>query len=245
MGKDPAFLFYPNDYIGGTMGMTFEEKGAYIELLMTQFNRGHMTSQVIGQVVGHLWVNLQSKFKQDENGLYYNERLDIEIEKRKTFIQSRFNNLTGKNQYSKKEGHKGGHKTDRMEDENENILHNTIIIGVGEEKKITWRESFEIYTQECNKAYNIYLSDLVEMQKQQKLNPGINIKLSIEKGYHNFWSTEAGWKYKKKSRYKTIDWKATITKSIDINKVYYTREEQSKNISSPYVGKTVTNPNPT
>jgi len=26
MSKDPAFLFYPNDYIGGTMGMTFEEK---------------------------------------------------------------------------------------------------------------------------------------------------------------------------------------------------------------------------
>jgi len=38
MAKDPAFLFYPNDYIGGTMGMTFEEKGAYIELLMLQFN---------------------------------------------------------------------------------------------------------------------------------------------------------------------------------------------------------------
>jgi uncharacterized protein YdaU (DUF1376 family) len=109
MGRDPAFLFYPNDYIGGTMGMTFEEKGAYIEILMLQFNRGHMTSDMIGQTVGQIWAKIQNKFKVDSNGLFYNERLDIEIEKRKSFIQSRFNNLSGKNKYSKKESHSEGH----------------------------------------------------------------------------------------------------------------------------------------
>lgn len=127
MSKDPAFLFYPNDYIGGTMGMTFEEKGAYIELLMLQFNRGHMTSQMIGQTVGQLWVKLQDKFKIDDKGLYYNERLELEIEKRKTFVQSRFNNLNGKNQYSEKRGHKEGHKTDHMENEDEDVNENIII----------------------------------------------------------------------------------------------------------------------
>jgi len=125
MGKDPAFLFYPNDYLGGTMGMTFEEKGAYIELLMLQFNRGHMTSHMIGQTVGQIWVKIQDKFMVDEAGLYYNARLDIEIEKRKNFIQSRFNNVSGKNQYSKKRGHKTGHMrghvTSHMENENEDI----------------------------------------------------------------------------------------------------------------------------
>lgn len=126
MSKDPAFLFYPNDYIGGTMGMTFEEKGAYIELLMTQFNRGHLSSQVIGQVVGQLWDKIQDKFKVDEHGLYYNERLDVEINKRKTFVQSRFNNLTGKNQYTKKEAHTEGHTTTRMEDEDVNVIDSII-----------------------------------------------------------------------------------------------------------------------
>ena len=43
MAKDPAFLFYPNDYMGGTLGMTLEEKGAYMELLILQFNKGHFT----------------------------------------------------------------------------------------------------------------------------------------------------------------------------------------------------------
>lgn len=120
--KDPAFLFYPNDYIGGTMGMTFEQKGAYIELLMTQFNRGHMTSHMIGQVLGQhsgqLWDTIKDKFIQDEEGLYYNARLEIEQIKRKQFTDSRKNNLEGKNQYSKNKGHKQGHKTTLMENRN-------------------------------------------------------------------------------------------------------------------------------
>ena len=100
MSKDPAFLFYPNDYIGGTMGMTFEEKGAYMELLMTQFNRGHMTTHMVKQVVGHLWDGVSEKFIQDDGGLWYNTRLEDEQIKRKNFTASRRNNLDGKNQHS-------------------------------------------------------------------------------------------------------------------------------------------------
>jgi uncharacterized phage protein (TIGR02220 family) len=124
MGKDPAFLFYPNDYIGGTMGMTFEEKGAYIELLMLQFNRGHMTTHMIGQTVGQLWVKLQDKFIVDDNGLMYNRRLEQEINKRKNYVESRNNNRSGENQYTKnkvkKSGHMTTHTTPHMENENEN-----------------------------------------------------------------------------------------------------------------------------
>jgi uncharacterized protein YdaU (DUF1376 family) len=119
MAKDPAFLFYPNDWFGGTIGMTFEEKGAYMDLLMMQFNRGHMTEHMIGQVVGQLWVKLRSKFLIDENGLYYNERLEYEVKKRQAYIKSRVNNKEGKNQYTKEEENKIGHTTSHMEDEDE------------------------------------------------------------------------------------------------------------------------------
>lgn len=118
MAKDPAFLFYPNDYIGGTMGMTFEEKGAYIEILMLQFNRGHMTSHMIGQLVGQLWESIRCKFVQDEQGLWYNIRLDQEKDKRMSFTQSRRNNIKGLNQ------HTIGHMTSHMEDENEDVNRN-------------------------------------------------------------------------------------------------------------------------
>jgi uncharacterized protein YdaU (DUF1376 family) len=118
MAKDPAFLFFPNDYIGGTMGMSFEEKGAYIELLMMQFNRGHMTEHMIRQTVGQLWDTIKVKFIQDEKGLYYNKRLEEEQIKRKEFTNSRRNNLLGNNQHTKK-AHKNtdkeGHVTEHTE----------------------------------------------------------------------------------------------------------------------------------
>jgi uncharacterized protein YdaU (DUF1376 family) len=120
MAKDPAFLFYPNDWIGGTMGMTFEEKGAYMEVLMMQFNRGHMTGHMIGQVVGQLWDKISSKFEIDENGLYFNRRLELEQNKRKHFVDSRHNNKDGKNKDGKNKAHMTGHMTSHMENENIN-----------------------------------------------------------------------------------------------------------------------------
>ncbi len=138
MAKDPAFLFYPNDWVGGTMGMSFEEKGAYMEVLMMQFNRGHMTEHMIGLSIGQIWVTIKHKFRVDENGLYYNERLDVEKEKRKTFVQSRFNNKNGINQFAKKEK-KEGHMTSHMENENVNVNKN----GVLNKKGIRFSENFE------------------------------------------------------------------------------------------------------
>jgi len=128
--KDPAFLFYPGDWLSGTIGMTFEEKGAYFELLMVQFSRGHMTSHMCGQVVGDIWERIKFKFQQDENGLWYNERLDIEKERRKNFVNSRKNNKSGSNQHKNvKENqninthtnnHMSGHMTSHMENRNIN-----------------------------------------------------------------------------------------------------------------------------
>ena len=130
MAKDPAFLFYPGDYVSGTMGMTFEEKGAYMDLLMLQFNRGHMTHHMIHHTVGHLWEQVKCKFVQDDEGLWYNVRLDIEKEKRKTFTESRRNNIKSKTKSKEElsyEIHMSKHMTPHMENENENINKDIII----------------------------------------------------------------------------------------------------------------------
>ena len=132
MAKDPAMLWYPGDWISGTQGMTFEEKGAYMESLMFQFNNGHMAEHMIGRMVGQLWGQIKHKFKVDSNGLWYNERVDLEKEKRKSFTDSRKNNLQGKNQYSK-----NGHTTSRMENENINVNKN------GSVKGFKFDENFE------------------------------------------------------------------------------------------------------
>lgn len=113
MAKDPALLFYPSDWLSKTMGMTFEEKGAYIHLLMMQFNVGHMTTHMIYNEIGELWNCVKHKFEQDENGLWYNERLEIEKEKRRKYSESRRNNIKGNNQH-KKTAHMDGHMTSHM-----------------------------------------------------------------------------------------------------------------------------------
>jgi uncharacterized protein YdaU (DUF1376 family) len=92
MAKDPAFLFYPNDWIGGTMGMTFEEKGAYMELLMMQFNKGKFTKEQAKRTLNVsfdvVWTTLKDKFSC-EDGFYHNVRLSTEKDKRSKFTESR------------------------------------------------------------------------------------------------------------------------------------------------------------
>lgn len=178
MSRDPAFLFYPNDYIGGTMGMTFEEKGAYMELLMMQFNRGHMTTHMIGQTIGQLWDKLMDKFVQDEKGLWYNARLELEIEKRQGFVKSRYNNLGGVNQYTKKdakkEAHKEGHMTPHMENENRDIVYSLFYDKEIENAKSETYETFVMFLFGMNELSRplsklLKMTDQISFEKFEKL----------------------------------------------------------------------------
>ena len=105
MGKDPAFLFYPGDWLGGTMGMTMEEKGAYLELLIFQFNNGKFTKLQAKQVLSicstSVIENVIQKFSTDGN-LFWKQRLSDEVERRKKFSDSRRNNALGRKKANKK-----------------------------------------------------------------------------------------------------------------------------------------------
>ncbi len=96
--KDPAFLFYPGDWLGGTMTFTRSHKGAYMDLLMAQHSTGHMSLDDIKTVLGNdfvtMWESkLKAKFLQDSEGKFYNQKLENEILKRKKFTESRRDNL--------------------------------------------------------------------------------------------------------------------------------------------------------
>ena len=93
MGKDPAFLFYPGDYLGGTMGFTLEMHGAYLLALLLQFNIGPFSEDKIKNIVGDTWHSISSKFKE-KKGLYYNDRLNDEIERRLAYSESRRKNVS-------------------------------------------------------------------------------------------------------------------------------------------------------
>lgn len=140
--KDPAYLFYSQDFYTGVATMTFEDRGKYISILCLMHQQGRMTEETIRFVVGSVSVNLKSKFKIDENGFWYNERLEIEIEKRKNFVASRINNgkLGGRpKEIIKPLGKpKQNRKVNLPENENRNEDEDIII-------KETYKNALEIY----------------------------------------------------------------------------------------------------
>lgn len=68
--KSPAFQFYPDDFIGGTMGMSTEDVGAYIRLLCYQWGNGSIPLQkaVIDRIAGCCVSQMvMDKFKEGKN----------------------------------------------------------------------------------------------------------------------------------------------------------------------------------
>ena len=80
--KDPAFLFYSSDFLTGVLDLTFEERGQYITLLCIQHQKGRLTPKAVKMAAPGVSEDVLGKFAIDSDGNLYNERLEIEAEKR-------------------------------------------------------------------------------------------------------------------------------------------------------------------
>lgn len=81
MSKDPAFLFYPSDFLTGTIFMSNEQVGIYIRLLSSQHQHGGIIGKIaFNSMVGNNEI-IRDKFIETETG-FYNERLTCEMDKR-------------------------------------------------------------------------------------------------------------------------------------------------------------------
>lgn len=122
--KDPAFLFYYQDFLVGTDEMTNEEVGAYIRCLCHQAHKGHISEKHMKNICNSSEIHnaIKSKFISENNdGLFINSRLKLEIEKRKKYTESRSNNRKGKTK-DNKDISKTYEK--HMENENEDVIEN-------------------------------------------------------------------------------------------------------------------------
>ena len=90
--NDPAVLFYSADFLVGVIDMTMEERGQYITLLSYQHQKGHLSMETIRFLVGSVSEKVLAHFKIDDQGLYFNKRMDKEINARKGFVLSRREN---------------------------------------------------------------------------------------------------------------------------------------------------------
>ena len=92
MAKDPAFLFYANDFDSKTKFFSHEQVGMYLRLLIAQFQIGRLTQEQVLFICKRHDKDVLSKFDRDENGLFFNERLEQESIKRKNYSESRRQN---------------------------------------------------------------------------------------------------------------------------------------------------------
>ena len=147
MTKDPAFLFYSNDFLSGTFTMTDEQVGKYIRLLCIQHQKGYLTDTDMKNICKTHDEDIYCKFIIN-NGKYYNERLKVEAEKRKQYSESRRNN-----RLSKEENKDLSLNNDKsyvksyvkhMEDENENI-NEDIIINENENNGFNFEKLWKLY----------------------------------------------------------------------------------------------------
>jgi len=248
MAKSPAVLFYTSDFLVGTMLMNHEQRGAYITLLCLQHQKGRLSQTDVSAV--SVDKTVLEKFTVDEDGNFYNERMEEEIEKRNTHCEKQRSNVLKRYQKSTTvelnnipNSYDGSTTVLPLENENENennniinnYLNNNINSSVSENNNTpvdksfksnkslkspivaNWRTSFEIYLASATEAYNALRSDTDWVAKQQRYNPNLNILLSLEKAFCEYWGTEAGWMHRKtKKKTEAINWKATYTNALSM-----------------------------
>ena len=94
--KAPAFQFYADDFLAGTITMTNEEKGAYITLLCIQWSKGWLLESDFQRVCAgmptHSHSICQSKFDKDSDGSFKNRRLESVRVQKKEYSQKQRNN---------------------------------------------------------------------------------------------------------------------------------------------------------
>lgn len=90
----PAFQFYANDFLTGTLSLSLEECGAYVTLLAYQWDHGAVPDGHAARAricrcslaqVKRVWIGIATKFQQGPDGLWRNARLERERDKQAAY----------------------------------------------------------------------------------------------------------------------------------------------------------------
>lgn len=187
MAKDPAFLFYSNDFLSGTFTMTDEQVGKYIRLLCLQHQKLQLSKKDMLSICKTYDEDIFSKFAE-KDGFYFNQRLRDEATKRAKYTESRRNNAKPKETTDNDLEHMPKH----MEDVNENRNEDK---DKKEKKVIRAKKEKNIF-----KVIPPSLED-VSLQIQKR-------ELSIDAEYFVNYYESNGWKVGKNPM---KDWNAVLT----------------------------------
>ena len=204
--KDPAFLFYSSDFLTGTMFMSDVQLGKYIKLLCIQHQKGHLSEKDMLNICKRYDKDIFDKFVKDNDGKYYNIRLQKEIDKRRNYSKSRSENRKNKITFENICFSYVKH----MENENENINKNNILEYINNNKLnniiellleyFNYRKSIRIpNNQNIIDELILFLKPYNKQQQEQI------IKKAIKNGYREFYPPKKEIKEKEESViYETI-----------------------------------------
>ena len=188
VNKDPAFLFYSSDFLTGTMFMSDTQIGKYIKILCTQHQKGHLSEKDMLKICKRYDKDIFEKFVKDEDGKYYNIRLEKEITKRREYSKSRSDNRKNKINFENICFSYVKH----MENENENINKNNILEYINNNKLnniiellleyFNYRKSIKIPNNQ-----NIIDELILFLKPYNRKEQEQIIKTSLKNGYREFY----------------------------------------------------------
>lgn len=202
MAKDPAFLFYPGDYLRDTQNLSEKTQVAYDRIMCE-----HMRNICISKQQLKFFTKRLSDEEKEElnfmlieiNGGYQIEWVAESITKRKAYSESRRNNRTSKPKQSKK---KTSTTYDtHMENEDENVNDNKrekVIFPFDSEKfKLMWDYWKEYKKKEKNFRYKSHISEQAALKKLSEMadgNQDVAMKIieeSIAQGWTGFFDLKS------------------------------------------------------
>jgi hypothetical protein len=192
MSKDPAFLFYSSDFLTGTMFMDNDQVGKFIRLMCAQHQKGRLTEKDMLKICVTHDDDIFSKFAVDEAGLYYNERLEQEVVKRKAYSESRRNNRKKKEDVNDISLSYVLHMEN--ENENENIIEDIVL-----DKPVDKPKTTKVFTKPTIEEIALYMEE-----------KGMN---NVSERFYNFYEAK-GWMIGKNS---IKNWKACVSTWKDGN----------------------------
>lgn len=199
MSKDPSFLLYSSDFLIGCSDLTMEERGQYITLLCLQHQKGHLNRRTIdvaigttrnketGEIISLVSDYVLEKFSVDENGCYYNKRLEEETIKRHNFVESRRANLSKSKKKQHMSSHMEQHMEAHMENENVNVNEN-----INDNANEIVDKVIDYFNEKCKTKYRKNTSDIRKLITA-RIKEGYtfdDFKIVIDKKYREWKGTE-------------------------------------------------------
>jgi len=172
MSKDPAFLFYSGDFLTGTMLMDDDQVGKYIRLLCLQHQKGSLSEKDMLKICISYDEDIFSKFMKDDDGKYYSERLRAEINKRRSYSESRRKNR----QSTANKGTKGKKSKD------DGVMK--VVCGEGDEDMKNICDSHDPHMENENEIINKDINDIdIDIEKIKDIN---NLSSNLESKFSLF-----------------------------------------------------------